>query len=51
MYFIIAIQGCLPYLEVEKDEDGTALLFATERAAKEFAEDNCAWDYKIIKWE
>ncbi len=50
MYLIISVQGCLPYLELEKDEEGTSMLFDTEREAESYAKDNCAWDYKIIEW-
>jgi hypothetical protein len=51
MYLIISVQGCLPYLELVKDEEGTTRLFDTKQEAESYAKGNCAWDYKIIEWD
>jgi hypothetical protein len=51
MYLIISVQGCLPHLELEKDEEGTAMLFDTEQEAACYAKENCAWDYKVVEWD
>jgi len=51
MYLIISVQGCLPYLEVEKDEDGTSMLFDTSQEAESYAKEKCAWNYKINEWD
>ncbi len=50
MYLIISVQGCLPYLDLEKDEEGTPMLFDSEQEAESYAKGNCAWDYRIIEW-
>lgn len=51
MYLIISVQGCLPYLELERDEQGTTILFNTKQEAESYTKENCAWDYKIIEWD
>jgi hypothetical protein len=51
MYLIISVQGCLPYLEVEKGEEGTSMLFDTSQEAESYAKEKCAWNYKIIEWD
>jgi hypothetical protein len=50
MFLIISVQGCLPYLELERDEEGTTMLFNTEQEAESYAKENCAWEYKVIEW-
>jgi len=50
MYLIISVQGCLPYLELGRDEDETTLFFDTKQEAESYAKENCAWDYKVIEW-
>jgi hypothetical protein len=50
MYSIISVQGCLPNLGLEMDEEGSTMLFDTEGEAESYAKENCAWDYKIVKW-
>ncbi len=50
MYLIISVQGCLPNLGLEIDEEGNTRLFDTEQEAESYAKENCAWDYKIVKW-
>lgn len=51
MHLIISVQGCLPYLELEKEEEGTTMLFDTEQEAESYAKENCAWDFKIVEWD
>lgn len=50
MYIIIAVQGCFPYVNIEQNEEGEAVVFSTEAKAEAYAEENCAWEYKVIKW-
>ena len=53
MFLIISVQGCLPYLELELEEDGegATMLFNTKEEAESYAKKNCAWDYIIIEWD
>jgi hypothetical protein len=51
MYLIISLQGCLPYLELEKDEEGATMLFDTKQEAESYARGNFAWSYKIMEWD
>ena len=50
MYLIISVHGCLPYLELERAEEGTTMLFDTKEEAESYAKEKCAWDYKIVEW-
>lgn len=50
MYIVISIQGCLPDLELEKDEEGATIFFDTKEEAEAYATENCAWDFKILEW-
>ena len=50
MFLIISVLGCLPYLDLERDEEGTTMLFNTEGEAESYAKENCAWEYKVIEW-
>jgi len=51
MYIILEVSGCLPYINVVNNPDGNgeALIFDTELEAKHFAEENCAWEYKVVE--
>ena len=51
MYIIISVQGCFPSLILEIDEDGDVLVFDTAEEAEAYAQENCAWNYKIIEWD
>jgi hypothetical protein len=50
MYIIVEVVGCLPYVNVVQSEDCEgAMIFESKRDAKHFAEENCAWDYKVVE--
>jgi hypothetical protein len=50
MFFIVAVQGCLPYLDVISDQNGEAIGFETEEKADRYAKKNCAWEYQIVQF-
>ena len=51
MFIIVSAAGCLPYLNLEIDEDGNALIFGTKKKAEKYARKNCAWEYRIYEWQ
>jgi len=51
MFLIISVQGCLPYVDLEKDEEGATMFFDTKQEAESYAVENCAWDYKVVEWD
>ena len=51
MYFILAVNGCLPYVDLIMDEDGETSVFETKEEAKKFAKETCAWDFKIVEFK
>jgi len=51
MFFIISVQGCLPYIAIENGPDGYPKAFQTEAKAKKWAKKNCAWEYQIVEFK
>ena len=51
MYFIVCVDGCLPFVSLILNEDGEATSFDTEDEAGRFASENCAWDYQIVEFK
>lgn len=47
----IVLEIILPTVNVLIDPDGfgRALIFDTKKDAKKYAEENCAWQYKIVE--
>lgn len=50
MFIILSVAGCLPYIDFEVDNNGEAIIFGTREEAETYAKENCAWEYRIIKW-
>jgi hypothetical protein len=51
MFFIVEVQGCLPYVNVLIDpEDGEALAFNSYKEAHDYASRECAWSFKIVEF-
>ena len=50
MFFILAVQGCLPYVDLVMGEDGEALAYETREDAEAYAKEECAWEYKIVEF-
>lgn len=50
MYIIISVQGCFPNINIEINENGETKIFDTPEQAREWAKENCAWEYRIVKW-
>lgn len=50
MFFIVAVSGCLPYVDILLDESGDALSFETREKAEEYAKENCAWEWRIVEF-
>ena len=51
MYFILALDWCLPYVSLVHNDNGEPAYFDRREEAERYAEENCAWDYMVIKWE
>lgn len=52
MFIVISMQGCLPYLEIEKEKETyEAKLFDTYEKAEKYAKKNCAWSYYLVDLE
>lgn len=51
MFFIISVQGCLPWITVEIGRDGDPKTFQTEAQAEKWAKKNCTWEYQIVEFK
>ena len=51
MFFIIQVDGCLPYISIMISEEGEPMVFDTKTEAVEYAKDNCAWDFRIVEFK
>ncbi len=49
-YFVLMIAGCLPYVNLALDTEGSTKSFDSYTKALAWAKKNCAWECKIIKW-
>lgn len=52
MFYIVAVQGCEPYVDVMLDngEEEIAASFETKVEAEAYAEENCAWEWRIVEF-
>ena len=50
MFFIIQVDGCLPYISIMIDEEGEPLSFNKRKEAEKYGNKNCAWDFQIIEF-
>jgi len=50
MFFILAVQGCLPYVDLMLNEEGEALAFDNKERAETYAKEECAWEYRIVEF-
>ncbi len=50
MFIILARQDGIPHINIEVDDDGWVKMFDTHKKATQYATENCAWEYKIVKW-
>ena len=49
-YIILSVQGCFPNINLETNEEGASIVFSSRTEAEEYAKENCAWEYRIVKW-
>ena len=51
MFLILEWNGILPdgWMGESLDEDGNPMFFDTKKQAEKWAEENCAFDYTIVK--
>lgn len=50
MYLVLMVQGCIPNINLAMDKNGEVKTFDSEKQAQKWAQKNCAWEYRIIKW-
>ena len=50
MYFILSVAGCLPFVNLEINEDGYGLVFQSKKEAETYAKENCAWEWKVVEF-
>lgn len=53
MYYIVAVTGCEPFVDVIPDTekcDGRAQAFETQDEAEKYAFENCAWEWRTVKF-
>lgn len=50
MWILLSVSGCLPWINLEMDEDGKALTFPSREEAEKYAQEVCAWEYKLVEW-
>jgi len=50
MFILLTVQGCLPYIDLEINENGETITFDAYEEAEKYAKENCAWQYKIVEW-
>ncbi len=50
MFFILAVQGCLPYVDLMLNEEGETLTFDNKELAEAYAKENCACEYRIVEF-
>ena len=50
MFFIVEVQGCLPYVSFILNENGEPMPFDTKEEAIAFANENCAWEWRIVEF-
>jgi hypothetical protein len=49
MYYIVAVTGCEPYVQVIMENDqGDAKGFDTVDEAEKYAFENCAWEWRVV---
>lgn len=51
MFLVLSAMGCFPFVNIETDEnEEAARVFGSLGEAEAWAKENCAWDYRIVKW-
>lgn len=51
MYYIVAVQGCLPYISLVTDErEWFAKGFKSQKSAERYAKKHCAWAWRVVKF-
>jgi hypothetical protein len=50
VYMVISVQGCFPFINIERGKNGAVLYFKSEEKAKVWAHKNCSWQWKVIEW-